>query len=145
MNALKIAAIAGVIAAALCCAQANAQDTGDDSGLDLGALPLDNVSSGALNSRRPGLWITQALNRTRGITNTSSSDVDFIDELITSMLQAFLDAINQLIASLTSLLDLSSLFGSLVDASDIPAQPQVATASPSMFVPDRRSLPACIT
>lgn len=127
MKSPIIAALTIMLLVGLSPTTALAQDNGDgDDGLDLGRLPLDNVKAAAQQARAPGNWTQIALQRSREITQENPKADDFLPQLYAAMLQAFFDELNAFLSTITTLLDLGSLFGDLgglVQADDVPNGP----------------------
>jgi len=134
MNALRLVMIAGVVVSLFACSQANAQDDGDDdAGVAVtSGLPLDNVKPGALQQRRPGIWVDQAVQRTREITQPFTPEPDLWPILRDAIITGFLTGVQDAIDTLVALLNAASLFNDLglTDAARRTGPPEFAVASP---------------
>ena len=130
MHATRTLAFAGLILAGLTVSGVSAQTLDDlldlvptvtdpTSGTTTGGTdrqPVDppnstfgSTKASALSKRAPGNWIKAAQTRSPEITREDPHGEDFLPQLYLSMSQAFWNEINSFIASLVTLLDLSSL------------------------------------
>lgn len=143
MNITRFAVAFAVMAVALACAPASAQTT-DATDL-VPNTTFNSTSAGALQRRSPGNWVMRAMPRSPDITRPDPYGEDFWPQLVEAVLQTFVDQINAFIAGLTTLLNLSSLLGGIVDASDLPADTQVAMISPAACIHGSRRLESFFT